>query len=127
MPGSRCLLATDGCEQVRYSILETDGEGQRISKDSEFRKIIGNRERCQNLVSSDYPVYIDKTEKQSDCKILDGSFFPPWPIMCLISCQLNLLLLGSNLLCLKSGTANTDLYAFILLEQEIVITRDDEH
>ena len=28
------MLATDGCEQVRYSILETDGEGQRISKDS---------------------------------------------------------------------------------------------
>uniref|UniRef100_A0A8D0USC9 Abhydrolase domain containing 18 n=1 Tax=Sus scrofa TaxID=9823 RepID=A0A8D0USC9_PIG len=43
----------------------------------EFRKMIGNRERCQNLVSSDYPVYIDKIEEQSDCKILDGHFVSP--------------------------------------------------
>eukprot|EP00069_Balaena_mysticetus_P015517 bmy_09266T0 len=42
-----------------------------------FRKIIGNRERCQNLVSSDYPIYIDKIEEQSDCKILDGHFVSP--------------------------------------------------
>lgn len=26
----------------------------------EFRKIIGNREKCQKLVSKDYPVFIDK-------------------------------------------------------------------
>ncbi|KAK7806670.1 hypothetical protein U0070_021941 [Myodes glareolus] len=43
----------------------------------EFRKMIGNRERCQNLVSSDYPVHIDKVEEQSDCKILDGHFVSP--------------------------------------------------
>uniref|UniRef100_A0A8I3WMG8 Abhydrolase domain containing 18 n=1 Tax=Callithrix jacchus TaxID=9483 RepID=A0A8I3WMG8_CALJA len=43
----------------------------------EFRKMIGNRERCQNLVSSDYPVHIDKIEEQSDCKILDGHFVSP--------------------------------------------------
>ncbi|XP_063493614.1 protein ABHD18 isoform X12 [Symphalangus syndactylus] len=48
------------------------------------------------------------------------TLFPPWLTMCLISCQLNLLLQGSNLLCLKNGTANIDLYAFILLEQEII-------
>lgn len=39
--------------------------------------MIGNREKCQNLVSSDYPVYIDKIEEQSDCKILDGHFVSP--------------------------------------------------
>ena len=33
----------------------------------EFRKIIGNREKCQNLVSSDYPVYIDKVCKKNKC------------------------------------------------------------
>ncbi|KAL6083383.1 hypothetical protein STEG23_008104 [Scotinomys teguina] len=43
----------------------------------EFRKMIGNRERCQNLVSHDYPVHIDKVEEQSDCKILDGHFVSP--------------------------------------------------
>ncbi|XP_032148219.1 protein ABHD18 isoform X6 [Sapajus apella] len=52
------------------------------------------------------------------------TLFPPWLTMCLISCQLNLLLQGSNLLCLKNGTANIDLYAFILLEQEIMKPKD---
>ncbi|XP_032540686.1 protein ABHD18 isoform X3 [Chiroxiphia lanceolata] len=43
----------------------------------EFRKIIGNRETCQTLVSKDYPVFIDKVEGQSDCKILEGHFISP--------------------------------------------------
>ncbi|OXB59140.1 hypothetical protein ASZ78_006687, partial [Callipepla squamata] len=43
----------------------------------EFRKIIGNREKCQTLVSKDYPVFIDKVEEQSDCKILEGHFISP--------------------------------------------------
>ncbi|XP_042726972.1 protein ABHD18 isoform X2 [Lagopus leucura] len=43
----------------------------------EFRKIIGNREKCQTLVSRDYPVFIDKVEEQSDCKILEGHFISP--------------------------------------------------
>ncbi|XP_040186683.1 protein ABHD18 isoform X1 [Rana temporaria] len=43
----------------------------------EFRKIIGNRETCQHLVPKDYPVYIDKVEEQTDCKILDGHFTSP--------------------------------------------------
>uniref|UniRef100_A0A4W2C0B5 Uncharacterized protein n=1 Tax=Bos indicus x Bos taurus TaxID=30522 RepID=A0A4W2C0B5_BOBOX len=50
------------------------GRPEDLKRLFEFRKIIGNRERCQNLVSSDYPVYIDKIEEQSDCKILDGHF-----------------------------------------------------
>lgn len=35
----------------------------------EFRKMIGNRERCQNLVSRDYPVHIDKVCKNKSEKI----------------------------------------------------------
>ncbi|XP_026959489.1 protein ABHD18 isoform X2 [Lagenorhynchus albirostris] len=53
------------------------GRPEDLKRLFEFRKIIGNRERCQNLVSSDYPIYIDKIEEQSDCKILDGHFVSP--------------------------------------------------
>nr|KAF6346100.1 abhydrolase domain containing 18 [Pipistrellus kuhlii]KAF6346101.1 abhydrolase domain containing 18 [Pipistrellus kuhlii] len=53
------------------------GKPEDLKRLFEFRKIIGNRERCQNLVSSDYPVHIDKIEDQSDCKILDGHFVSP--------------------------------------------------
>ena len=53
------------------------GRPEDLKRLFEFRKIIGNRERCQNLVSRDYPVYIDKTEEQSACKILDGHFVSP--------------------------------------------------
>ncbi|XP_070465217.1 protein ABHD18 isoform X3 [Equus przewalskii] len=53
------------------------GRPEDLKRLFEFRKVIGNRERCQNLVSSDYPVYIDKIEEQSDCKILDGHFVSP--------------------------------------------------
>ncbi|XP_036914452.1 protein ABHD18 isoform X3 [Sturnira hondurensis] len=53
------------------------GRPEDLKRLFEFRKIIGNREKCQNLVSSDYPVYIDKIEEQSDCKILDGHFVSP--------------------------------------------------
>lgn len=53
------------------------GRPEDLKRLFEFRKMIGNRERCQNLVSSDYPVYIDKIEEQSDCKILDGHFVSP--------------------------------------------------
>ena len=53
------------------------GRPEDLKRLFEFRKIIGNRERCQNLVSRDYPVYIDKTEEQSACEILDGHFVSP--------------------------------------------------
>ncbi|KAL4675185.1 hypothetical protein H8957_008862 [Semnopithecus entellus] len=53
------------------------GRPEDLKRLFEFRKMIGNRERCQNLVSSDYPVHIDKIEDQSDCKILDGHFVSP--------------------------------------------------
>ncbi|XP_052585897.1 protein ABHD18 isoform X2 [Peromyscus californicus insignis] len=53
------------------------GRPEDLKRLFEFRKMIGNRERCQNLVSHDYPVHIDKVEEQSDCKILDGHFVSP--------------------------------------------------
>lgn len=43
----------------------------------EFRKMIGNREKCQQLVPKDYPIFIDKVEEQADCKIMDGHFVSP--------------------------------------------------
>ncbi|KAJ6668800.1 hypothetical protein lerEdw1_012284 [Lerista edwardsae] len=53
------------------------GRPEDLKRIFEFRKIIGNREKCQNLVSRDYPVHINKVEEQSDCKILDGCFISP--------------------------------------------------
>ncbi|KAH0615975.1 hypothetical protein JD844_026677 [Phrynosoma platyrhinos] len=53
------------------------GRPEDLKRIFEFRKIIGNREKCQNLVSRDYPVHINKVEEQSDCKILDGHFVSP--------------------------------------------------
>ncbi|XP_008110244.2 protein ABHD18 [Anolis carolinensis] len=53
------------------------GRPEDLKRIFEFRKLIGNREKCQNLVSRDYPVHINKVEEQSDCKILDGHFVSP--------------------------------------------------
>nr|XP_014433381.1 protein ABHD18 isoform X1 [Pelodiscus sinensis]XP_014433382.1 protein ABHD18 isoform X1 [Pelodiscus sinensis] len=53
------------------------GRPDDLKRIFEFRKIIGNREKCQKLVSRDYPVFIDKIEEQSDCKILNGHFISP--------------------------------------------------
>ncbi|XP_040186692.1 protein ABHD18 isoform X2 [Rana temporaria] len=53
------------------------GKPEDLKRLFEFRKIIGNRETCQHLVPKDYPVYIDKVEEQTDCKILDGHFTSP--------------------------------------------------
>nr|XP_051675837.1 protein ABHD18 isoform X3 [Oryctolagus cuniculus] len=125
------------------------GRPEDLKRLFEFRKMIGNREKCQNLVSSDYPVYIDKIEEQSDCKILDGHFVSPmahyvpdimpiesviarkkkkaWELpqaTCLPFLPQEVSEVGSNLLCLKNGTANIDLSAFILLEQEIMKPKD---
>ncbi|XP_051473480.1 protein ABHD18 isoform X2 [Apus apus] len=53
------------------------GKPEDLKRIFEFRKIIGNREKCQTLVSKDYPVFIDKVEEQSDCRILEGHFISP--------------------------------------------------
>uniref|UniRef100_A0A8C2T8F3 Uncharacterized protein n=1 Tax=Coturnix japonica TaxID=93934 RepID=A0A8C2T8F3_COTJA len=39
------------------------GKPEDLKRIFEFRKIIGNREKCQTLVSKDYPVFIDKVCK----------------------------------------------------------------
>ncbi|RVE67564.1 hypothetical protein OJAV_G00104230 [Oryzias javanicus] len=51
--------------------------GEDLKRIFEFRKIIGDREKCKALVSEDYPVYIDKTEEQADCHIHNGFFISP--------------------------------------------------
>ncbi|KAM4709110.1 protein ABHD18 [Discoglossus pictus] len=53
------------------------GNPEHLKRIFAFRKIIGDREQCQHLVPKDYPVFIDKVEEQTDCKILDGHFTSP--------------------------------------------------
>uniref|UniRef100_A0A493TUU9 Abhydrolase domain containing 18 n=1 Tax=Anas platyrhynchos platyrhynchos TaxID=8840 RepID=A0A493TUU9_ANAPP len=43
------------------------GKPEDLKRIFEFRKIIGNREKCQTLVSKDYPVFIDKVCKSKGC------------------------------------------------------------
>ncbi|XP_031169672.1 protein ABHD18 isoform X3 [Sander lucioperca] len=53
------------------------GKPEDLKRIFEFRKIIGDREKCRSLVPKDYPVYINKTEEHADCKIHDGFFISP--------------------------------------------------
>ncbi|XP_037531369.1 protein ABHD18 [Nematolebias whitei] len=53
------------------------GRPEDLRRIFEFRKFIGDREKCKSLVSEDYPVYINKTEELTDCFIHDGFFFSP--------------------------------------------------
>ncbi|XP_062840799.1 protein ABHD18 isoform X2 [Trichomycterus rosablanca] len=53
------------------------GKPEDLKRIFEFRKIIGDRERCKNLVLHDYPVFIDKVEDHSDCTIHNGHFISP--------------------------------------------------
>ncbi|XP_029368368.1 protein ABHD18 isoform X1 [Echeneis naucrates] len=53
------------------------GKPEDLKRIFEFRKIIGDREKCKSLVPEDYPVYINKTEDHSDCQIHDGVFISP--------------------------------------------------
>lgn len=53
------------------------GRPEDLKRLFQFRKVIGNRESGQTLVSRDYPVHVDKMEERSDCKILDGHFVSP--------------------------------------------------
>uniref|UniRef100_A0A8C0IUW3 Uncharacterized protein n=1 Tax=Chelonoidis abingdonii TaxID=106734 RepID=A0A8C0IUW3_CHEAB len=43
------------------------GRPDDLKRIFEFRKIIGNREKCQKLVSRDYPVFIDKVFNSKKC------------------------------------------------------------
>ncbi|XP_023273558.1 protein ABHD18 [Seriola lalandi dorsalis] len=53
------------------------GKPEDLKRIFEFRKLIGDRERCESLVPEDYPVYTNKTEEHSDCLIHDGFFISP--------------------------------------------------
>ncbi|KAM9850062.1 protein ABHD18 isoform 2-T2 [Aulostomus maculatus] len=53
------------------------GKPEDLKRIFEFRKIIGDRERCKSLVAEDYPVHIEKTEEHIDCQIHDGFFISP--------------------------------------------------
>ncbi|KAI5623112.1 protein ABHD18 [Silurus asotus] len=53
------------------------GKPEDLKRIFEFRKIIGDREKCKNLVPRDYPVFIDKVEEHSDCRIHSGHFISP--------------------------------------------------
>uniref|UniRef100_W5K6S9 Abhydrolase domain containing 18 n=1 Tax=Astyanax mexicanus TaxID=7994 RepID=W5K6S9_ASTMX len=53
------------------------GKPEDLKRIFEFRKIIGNRDKCKHLVPRDYPVFTDKVEDHSDCKIHNGHFISP--------------------------------------------------
>lgn len=53
------------------------GKPEDLKRLFEFRKLIGDRDKCTGLVPEDYPVHIAKTEEHSDCHIHDGFFISP--------------------------------------------------
>lgn len=53
------------------------GKPEDLKRIFEFRKIIGDRDKCKSLVPMNYPVYINKTEEHSECYIHDGFFISP--------------------------------------------------
>lgn len=53
------------------------GKPEDLKRIFEFRKVIGDRERCRSLVPKDYPVHINKTEEHIDCHIHEGFFISP--------------------------------------------------
>uniref|UniRef100_A0A8C6SJG4 Abhydrolase domain containing 18 n=1 Tax=Neogobius melanostomus TaxID=47308 RepID=A0A8C6SJG4_9GOBI len=53
------------------------GKPEDFKRLFEFRKVIGDRDKCTGLVPDDYPVFIDKTEEHSDCHIHNGHFISP--------------------------------------------------
>ncbi|XP_029297542.1 protein ABHD18 [Cottoperca gobio] len=53
------------------------GKPEDLKRIFEFRKHIGDRERCRSLVPKDYPVHINKTEEHTDCQIHEGFFISP--------------------------------------------------
>ncbi|XP_072252399.1 protein ABHD18 isoform X1 [Leuresthes tenuis] len=53
------------------------GKPEDLKRIFEFRKIIGDREKCKTLVPKDYPVYINKTEEHTDCFVHNGYFISP--------------------------------------------------
>ncbi|XP_035824379.1 protein ABHD18 isoform X2 [Aplysia californica] len=54
------------------------GKPDNLKRIFAFRKILSNRETCQHLVASDYPIHIDKEYKDGDCRVLEGHFLSPF-------------------------------------------------
>ncbi|KFM73744.1 hypothetical protein X975_15343, partial [Stegodyphus mimosarum] len=54
------------------------GKPDNLKRLFAFRKVISNRETCQHLVESDYPVIIDNVEKHPNYQILDGHLLSPF-------------------------------------------------
>ncbi|XP_035220093.1 protein ABHD18-like [Stegodyphus dumicola] len=54
------------------------GKPDNLKRLFAFRKVIANRETCQHLVESDYPVIIDNVEKHPNYQILDGHLLSPF-------------------------------------------------
>ncbi|KAJ4945528.1 hypothetical protein JOQ06_023212, partial [Pogonophryne albipinna] len=53
------------------------GKPEDLKRIFEFRKYIGDRERCGSLVAEDYPVHINKTQEYTDYQIHEGFFISP--------------------------------------------------
>ncbi|XP_065204913.1 protein ABHD18 [Planococcus citri] len=54
------------------------GKPENLKRICEFRKIVSNRETCYKLVSSDYPVYIEREEDGGYYNVIDGYFYTPF-------------------------------------------------
>ncbi|ELU04328.1 hypothetical protein CAPTEDRAFT_223901 [Capitella teleta] len=54
------------------------GDPENLKRIFDFRKILSNRDQCQQLVPKDYPIHIDKDEAQSEIRILHGHFKSPF-------------------------------------------------
>ncbi|RUS79509.1 hypothetical protein EGW08_012741 [Elysia chlorotica] len=54
------------------------GKPDNLKRLFAFRKVLSNREQCQHLVSSDYPIYIDKEYRDGSFRILEGHFTSPF-------------------------------------------------
>ncbi|GFN94229.1 protein abhd18 [Plakobranchus ocellatus] len=54
------------------------GKPDNLKRLFAFRKILSNREKCQHLVSADYPIHIDKEYRDGGYRILEGHFTSPF-------------------------------------------------
>ena len=54
------------------------GKPDNLKRLLQWRKQLSNRETCQHMVASDYPIHIDKEYKDGDCRIIEGHFKSPF-------------------------------------------------
>ncbi|XP_003740036.1 protein ABHD18 [Galendromus occidentalis] len=53
------------------------GDPATIHKICQFRKVVGNREKCTQLVDDNYPIHIAKEEDKGAYRLLEGHFTSP--------------------------------------------------